>query len=367
MCGISNYFHPFIESPKVIFNNHSGLYYFFDVYLLISVEFNSNTYELCLKTVFKQNKYSSRVFESDQIFISGSGSKVENAIELIDKLSKESIENSNLKNKVLLLNGNNYGEVDILPLIKIIDLEKTNLNNLFLPHSKKEQIFRFIHSVKNFSSNKISLRYLFNGKPGTGKTQIMNSIVNEIKDSATVIIYNNSEIPLNQLFDLCKQFEPCVLVIDDLDFLAENRTFNNNKMILKDFLQALDGFIQNKIFLLTATNNKHLVDEAASRPGRFDMILDIGKIEPANYLSLIKRETNDEQIISFFDDDTLTKIENDNVSGAFIVSLIKQLCSAKLLKGELTRSDFNEYLKLSHSGFYTYNDQSFVKAIGFGE
>lgn len=367
MFGISNYFQPFIEKPRVIYNSQSGMYNFYDIYLLVSVDYLSESYEICLKTVYKQNEISHRVFESDHIFITGTSAKAEKAIKLVDFIAEESVKSSYLRNRIISIEGSNYGDVDILSTLKIIEPEVTDLDNLFLPKSKKEQIYRFIHEVKCFKDNRISLRYLFNGKPGTGKTQIINSIINEVKGFATVIICNSVEVVANYVFDLCNLFEPCVSIIDDLDFLAENRMFNHNKIALKDFLQALDGLFHNKIFLLTATNDKNLVDEAASRPGRFDMVLDIGKIEPPNYLSLIKRETEDDQIVSFFDEHTLDLMQNNNVTGAFIVSLIKQLRSAKLLKGELTRTDFNEYLDLTHNGFYAYNDDTYVKAVGFGE
>ena len=367
MVGITNYFQPFIGLPNVILDKHSGMYKFFDAFLLVSVEYCGEVYEICLKTVFKQNSYSDRIFERDHIFVTGLSSNAERVKELVDQVINDSIKHSYLRNKVLSLNKNDHTDIDICSLIKIIEPHQVSLDKLFLPENKKEQIKRFIHTVKNYNQQRISLRYLFNGKPGTGKTQIISSIINEIKGSATVIFYDSPSTPIRNIFELCKLFEPCVLIIDDLDFLAENRITNNNKMVLRDILQALDGLLTNNVFLLAATNDKKLVDDAASRPERFDMVFDIGEIEPSNYLSLIQRETNDEQIISFFDEKTLMRMRNKNITGAFIVSLIKQLHSAQLQKGELTRNDFIEYLNLSHKGFYSYNDDSFKKAIGFNE
>jgi len=83
------------------------------------------------------------------------------------------------------------------------------------------------------------------------------------------------------------------LVIDDIDFLVANREDTFDKKSLGTFLQYLDGFIQQNLFILASTNDKKLVDTAASRPGRFDLIIDMSEINSDNYFSLIYRETTD--------------------------------------------------------------------------
>lgn len=53
------------------------------------------------------------------------------------------------------------------------------------------------------------------------------------------------------------------------------------------------------------------------------------------------------------------------VTGAYIVSFIKQLKSLKRSKGDINETDFNDYMNLTYNGFYKTNSQNINKAVGF--
>ena len=93
--------------------------------------------------------------------------------------------------------------------------------------------------------------------------------------------------------------------------------------------------------------------------------MDLGEIDYENYGKLINRETDDEDIIKFFDEEFLLLLESKKVTGAYIVSLIKQLKSAKKLKRNLDISDFNDYFNLTHKGFYNNNFENNGNGVGF--
>ncbi len=366
MLGIGNYAHPYVTLPTVNFSKETGLYKFSDFLLLCSVEYLNNSYEVCLKRTLRQASNGPEIFEYDSIFINGISKNASRSVDLKNQIGKEAVSNSNMKGKVLKVKDVNMITMDILPLCKIVEIPNTKLEDIFIQENKKEQIKRFIHSVNNFDNESVPLRYLFSGKPGTGKTKIINSIINEIKEKATVLILNSGgKIMFSEAVDFCNLFNSSVIILDDLDFLAGDRNENMETSNLSSFLQYLDGLLNSNIFILAATNDKTLVDKAASRPGRFDMILDIGEIDFNNYLSLVKRETEDERILRYFNDDLLSSFKDKNVTGAFLVSLVKQLASALKIKDDLTPSDFNNYLELSHKGFYSRNDENYSKVIGF--
>jgi ATP-dependent 26S proteasome regulatory subunit len=194
----------------------------------------------------------------------------------------------------------------------------------------------------------------------------MNSIITNLKDKATIVICNGVNMEMEKIFEFCGLFEPCILVIDDIDFVAGSRDNNNkNNDQLGFLLQALDGFIPNNVFILASTNDKKLVDEAAKRPGRFDLILDIGEIEADNYISLVRRETSDNNIIDLFDRQVLNKLEDKKVSGAFIVNLVKQLKTIRTSGEDINHDIFTDIFNLLYKGFYEYNDNAFARTIGF--
>lgn len=272
--------------------------------------------------------------------------------------------NSFLLNRIVLLKDTGRSD-KLLDTIEIIEHKKTSLDEIFIPKNKKNQVLRFISAVKNFERDRINLRYLFNGKPGTAKTQLINSVISELNGDTTFVILENKSILFNKVIDFCKIFPKCVLIIDDFDLVAEMRNFNRNRDNLHSILTYLDGFQSNNIFLLATTNDKKLVDIAASRPGRFDLILDIDEIDKNNYMDLIFRETDDEEILCCFDNDLLNSLIQKKLTGAFIVSFIKQLKSLKLFKGELNKSDVYEQLDMIYGGFYKSNSEYQLKTLGF--
>ena len=331
--------------------------------LVFSIKYLNEIYHLSFF------RYSSAVFEPflirRKIYITGNTKGASEPIHLFNYLFDEGKKRSNFKNKILK---HNASDKPFLESTEIIKPYNNNLNQLFLSEFKKEQVMRFIHAVKSFSKDKISLRYLFNGIPGTGKTELIKAILSQIYSSITVLITNGFNLSYNGLqekFEFLRLFDAALLVIDDMDFAVRDRDSNLNSRDLAEFLQFLDGFFSNNVFVLATTNDKKLVDIAASRPGRFDLIMDLGEIDFENYYNLINRETIDEDIIKFFDEEFLLLLKSKKVTGAYIVSLIKQLKSAKKLRGTIDKLDFINYFNLTHKGFYNSNLDNYVCDFGF--
>ena len=364
--AIQNSNNPTITSPKVDFNQQTSMYSFSDYYQIYSVEFKDQSYELCFQSYSQYDFQREFDFRENYIFISGSSLQSDKSKELWEYIFNESKKCSSLNCKMLRFINSEYPK-SFLSCIEQINIPVNNLSALFIPERKRTQLKRFIESINNFGDTQTSLRFLLNGKPGTGKTQIINAIINETLGNVSVLTCNGGDLPIQKIFNFCGLFRPSLLVIDDLDFIAGERDDNPRKNPLGEFLQALDGLLPNNVFVLASTNDKKLVDAAAQRPGRFDMILDIAEIEPNNYLQLIRRETKDAEIIKLFDDDTLIYLRDKKVTGAFIVSLIKQVNNASQLNGKISKPEFLDYLELAYKGFYDFNEETYKSAIGFNK
>jgi len=364
--AIQNSNNPTITSPKVEFNQQTSMYSFSDYYQIYSVEFKDQSYELCFQSYCQYDFHREFDVKENYLFISGSSLQSDKSKELWEFIINESKKCSSLNCKILRYIYSQFPK-SFLSCIDQINIPVNNLSALFIPERKRTQLKRFIGSINNFNDTHTSLRFLLNGKPGTGKTQIINAIINETLGNISVLTCNGGDLPIHKIFNFCGLFRPALLVIDDLDFIAREREDNPRKNPLGEFLQALDGLLPNNVFVLASTNDKKLVDAAAQRPGRFDMILDIAEIEPNNYLQLIRRETKDTEIIRLFDDETLIYLRDKKVTGAFIVSLIKQVNNASQLNGKISRTEFLDYLELAYKGFYDFNEENYKSAIGFNK
>jgi len=160
-------------------------------------------------------------------------------------------------------------------------------------------------------------------------------------------------------------FEPAIICLDDLDLLVGSRSSNYSPRLLSSFLQELDGFDKNNVFLLATTNEKELVDLAASRPLRFDLTLDFGLLDNKNYYDLVVANTKNDKILNIFDEDLMISLKKKKVTGAFIVNLIHQAeIMDKINPGTDLKKYLQNFIEMSYSGFYKEHEEE-QKEFGF--
>jgi len=89
-----------------------------------------------------------------------------------------------------------------------------------------------------------------------------------------------SEEKLRSIFLRAKEFAPSVILFDELDAIAPNRTSNleqSYKGIVAQLLVLLDGLeSRGRVYVLGTTNRKEDIDKALLRPGRFDNHIHLG-------------------------------------------------------------------------------------------
>lgn len=252
-----------------------------------------------------------------------------------------------------------YG--DDIKISTVKSTENINLEDIFLPEMIKEEINRFIYTYNNFKSVKKSLRYILSGKPGLGKTEIIRAVINKCKGNGNIAIVKKIT-SFNLITEFASNFKPSLICIDDIDLLVQDREYRSSN-ILSGFLENLDGIIKNNIFVLATTNDKKIVDIAAARPGRFDLIIDFPNLEKEFYLPLINRCTNNKIILSLFNENNLDFLNKYEVSGSFLVNFIKQLNIILNYKNEITENDFIKTFQRIYDGFY--RSQISNKEFGF--
>lgn len=241
---------------------------------------------------------------------------------------------------------------------------KSNIEKIFINEYIKNDINRFIYTFKNIDKFNCPLRFLLSGKPGLGKTEIVRAVIEECSQFGNVIIPKKMRGVEWLIFEFAKLFKPAMVCIDDLDLLFGTRNEGFSRHTLGTFLTALDGILENKVFLIATTNDKKLVDIAASRPGRFDEIIDFGDFQRKFYTDLIMQRTNDEHIINLFDEEIFDIMEKNKVTGAYIVNLIKQIKIIKGMNTDFSKEHLIKYLQRNYNGFYK-NQLKEEKTFGF--
>ncbi len=117
------------------------------------------------------------------------------------------------------------------------------------------------------------------GPPGTGKTHTTGYLVGQMAGYTRLMLTGRSLHAVGSAAELARELQPAVMVLEDVDLVAEDRSFGpGSSPVLFDLLDAMDGAAPDAdlLFLLT-TNRADLLEPAlAARPGRVDVAVEIG-------------------------------------------------------------------------------------------
>ena len=147
---------------------------------------------------------------------------------------------------------------------------------------------------------------LLYGPPGTGKTFVARAIAGEV-DAAFIAVemrkvlskwFGETEQLLADLFEAARSHPRSVIFFDEAEALFPKRGATNSSVmarVVPQLLQLLNGIDPEKncVVLLGATNRPWLMDEAATRPGRFGRLLYVGPPDPEARTFLVQRAMAD--------------------------------------------------------------------------
>ena len=116
------------------------------------------------------------------------------------------------------------------------------------------------------------------GPPGTGKTHTTRYLVGQMAGYTRLLLAGRALHAIGAAADLARDLQPAVIVLEDVDLVAEDRSFGPGASpVLFELLDAMDGAAADAdlLFLLT-TNRADLLEPAlAARPGRVDVAVEI--------------------------------------------------------------------------------------------
>jgi hypothetical protein len=149
-----------------------------------------------------------------------------------------------------------------------------------LPEEVLENIERQVlgvgrHSGRLLASGQHLKRgVLLHGAPGTGKTHTVRYLLGQLPEATVIVISGRALGRIREACSVARTLQPAVIVVEDVDLIAEQRTTSPGEHpLLFQLLNEMDGLnsAADVTFLLTSNRADLLEPALAARPGRVDL------------------------------------------------------------------------------------------------
>ena len=208
-------------------------------------------------------------------------------------------------------------EEEMLDLVDIRTPEEVEMrmDDLVLTRDQEDEIGKLVKAIEHREYlARIGLReigkLLFVGPPGTGKTSVARALAHdldlpfvEVKLSMITSQYlGETAKNVEKTFEVAKRLSPCILFMDEFDFVAKTRSSDEHaaiKRAVNTLLKSIDevSLIDDEVLLIGATNHPDQLDAAAWR--RFDEIVNFPKPDMDMRSDILRVVTREMDIVDF--------------------------------------------------------------------
>ncbi|MGZ4904004.1 MAG: ATP-binding protein [Halobacteriota archaeon] len=248
---------------------------------------------------------------------------------------------------------------DMLKLVAISAPEdvRESLDKLVLTDEQIEEVQQIVKAIQYREYlREIELfeigKLLFVGPPGTGKTSVARALSKELGlpflevrlSMVTSQYLGETSKNIGKVFTLAKKLNPCILFIDEFDYVAKTRLSDEHGAIRRAvnmLLKSIDdvSLVDDGVLLIGATNHPKLLDSAAWR--RFDKVVNFPLPDKAMREEIFKKILS--RLQGTFDASELADI-TDGCTGSDLRLILREA----VLKGlseertDLSQNDLKE-------------------------
>jgi len=188
-----------------------------------------------------------------------------------------------------------------------------------------EKLFSMSDALKK---NGIMLKrgIIVEGSPGQGKTMICKVLIKELPVTILYVlpthIHDRSDVA--RICDMAKDLSPTLLILEDIDYLAEDREGPGGAgWSVIDLMNKMDGIegFENVVTLATTNLIEKVENAIKNRPGRFDRVISLKNPSKDGIVRMLKNFTQKFKVDAKINFEKMSE-KLDKMSGAYI----KDLC-----------------------------------------
>ncbi|MBV6534788.1 ATP-dependent zinc metalloprotease FtsH [Ursidibacter maritimus] len=223
------------------------------------------------------------------------------------------------------------------------------------------EVVDFLRDPSKFQKlgGRIPKGILMVGPPGTGKTLLAKAIAGEAKvpfftmagSDFVEMFVGVGASRVRDLFDQAKKNAPCIIFIDEIDAVGRKRGgagfsggHDEREQTLNQMLVEMDGFEGSEgIIIIAATNRADVLDNALTRPGRFDRQVMVGLPDVKGREQILKVHMRKVPLAPDVDPMIIAR-GTPGYSGAELANLVNEaaLFSARANQRVVTMNDFEK-------------------------
>jgi hypothetical protein len=217
--------------------------------------------------------------------------------------------------------------------VKVHRLAKVKREEVILPQRTLDILD---HNIAGFMAARDALKsmrfqarkgLLFYGPPGTGKTHTIHYLASQLPNHTTLLITAEQVGLIGEYFRLARFLQPSLMVIEDVDLIARERTQMRDgfeEVLLNKLLNEMDGLREDSevLFILTTNRPDQIEPALVSRPGRIDQAIEFPLPDEVGRAKLTKLYARDLQIPDELLDPIVARTKG--VSAAFIRELMRR-------------------------------------------
>jgi cell division protease FtsH len=258
--------------------------------------------------------------------------------EFFRQLEESVLKAESYRGKILSLESTDYSYSGESAGIRVHKLRPVDRDQVILPRKTLDLLDRnvidFVRQRPQLAKFRQATKkgLLFYGPPGTGKTHTIHYLANALAGHTTLLVTAEQIGLLGQYMTLARLLQPSIVVIEDADLVARDRTEMGpcEEMLLNKLLNEMDGLKEEAdiLFVLTTNRPEALERALAARPGRIDQAIEFPLPDADGRAKLVRLYAQGVEICG----DVVVEVvkRTDRVSAAFIKELMRRAVQFQL-------------------------------------